>query len=258
MADGRIKMRTLLSASGLWTRRNLRKIKKPVETANGPVGVGDDVVLGAEWQEFTLQGTTIAARYSLAPVVLLHKPLGCVTSRRTADGSATVFEFVDDPAVEEVEPVGRLDKETSGVLLFAADGQLLHRLTHPKYGIVRTYRAELAAPLSPSGRDRLLAGAVELDDGYAPRPARLDVLDEDATRIEVDLTSGKYHEVRRMFAAVGCPVEVLHRTEYAGVRCDDLPAGTSRRLDDKEVTTLLASVGMDPVRDFLEIDVLDG
>ncbi len=253
-----INARALIVATGLWPRRKLRRIKLPLQTPNGPVDGDGTVMLSGEYQEFKFRGVPFRARMSLPPVLLLNKPDTAVTSRRSDAGATTVFEIIDERLVDDVEPVGRLDLETTGVLLFTSDGQLLHRLTHPRWEVARRYVATTEEPLHDDGIASLLAGEVELRDGYNPTPRSIELKNAERTEVELVLTSGKYHEVRRMLAAVGAPVARLHRAEYAGVLDSATPLGTSIRLDDTEIARLYALVSMEPPRNFLEVEVLDG
>lgn len=249
--------KSLIVATGIWSRRKLRRIKRPVQTDAGPVDASEDVELTGEWQNFGFRGVTFRARMSLPPVFALHKPDTAVTSRRSDAGAITVFELLDDALVDDVEPVGRLDLETTGVLLFTVDGQLLHRLTHPRWEVERDYVADLETPLTKKGTKALMNGEVELRDGHVPTPRAIQPLQDDGKRVQLTLTSGKYHEVRRMLAAVGAPVAHLHRVAYAGVTDQVTPLGTARRLDDDEVRRIYTLVSMTPARDFLEVEVED-
>lgn len=252
-----VKVRTILASSGMWPRRALRRLKGGVQTPSGMVPVDASIPLGHDWIELSARGVVLRARQTWPPSFVLSKPTGCVTSRRSSDGSAIVYDYLEDPLAHACEPVGRLDKDTTGTLLFTADGQLLHRLTHPKFEVVRTYRAVLERALDAGAEQQLLAGEVTLDDGHVPVPSRIDREDGDGTVVVVDLSSGKYHEVRRMFAAVGCPVLELHRRSYAGIEVDDLEVGDARRLEGAELERLYAIVGLEPVADFVEVDASD-
>lgn len=243
----------LIVATGLWSRRKLRRIKQPLHTADGPVDAEAAITLTAEWQSFAFRGWGFEARLAYQPLIVLHKPAGVLTSRRSKSGTPTVFELLNDPAVEDIEPVGRLDQETTGVLLFTADGQLLHRLTHPRWGVARTYIAKTEAPVTDEGVEALVSGDVSLRDGHVPTPTSVRLLDDTRMNIELTLTSGKYHEVRRMLAAVGAPVLELHRTQYADVHDSVVASGESQRLPDAEVERVYEMVSMTPERNFLEI-----
>jgi 23S rRNA pseudouridine2605 synthase len=168
--------------------------------------------------------------------VLLHKPAGVVTTARDPQGRPTVVELVPDEP--RVAPVGRLDADTTGALLLTNDGQLAHRLAHPRYGVEKTYVAEIVGDPDEEALKRLRDG-VELDDGRtAPaRARRLGV-----GRIELVLHEGRKHQVKRMLADVGYPVTRLHRSAYAGLTLEGLEPTQWRELDADEVERLRRAV----------------
>ena len=137
--------------------------------------------------------------------MLLHKPAGVVTTARDPQGRPTVVELVDHEA--RVVPVGRLDADTTGALLLTNDGPLAHRLAHPRYGVEKTYVADVEGDPADAALERLAAG-VELDDGPTA-PARVRRLGP--ARVELVLHEGRNRQVRRMLEAVGHPVRRLHR-----------------------------------------------
>jgi len=170
--------------------------------------------------------------------VLLHKPAGVVTTARDPQGRRTVVDLVPDEP--RVVPVGRLDVDTTGALLLTNDGDLAHRLAHPRYGVSKVYEAEVEGTPSPEALARL-RGGVELDDGLtAPAGARR----LGAGRIELTLHEGRKHQVKRMCEAVGHPVRHLHRSRYAGLDLAGLGAGESRELTTDEVAVLRRLVGL--------------
>ena len=168
--------------------------------------------------------------------VLLHKPAGTVTTARDPQGRRTVVELVPDEP--RVVPVGRLDADTTGALLLTNDGDLAHRLAHPRYGVPKVYEAEVEGSPSADALARLREG-VELDDGVtAPAEARMLA----PGRIELTLHEGRKHQVKRMCEMVGHPVRRLHRSRYAGLDLDGLEPGEWRELTADEVAALRRSV----------------
>jgi pseudouridine synthase len=163
---------------------------------------------------------------------LLYKPAGVVTTASDPQGRKTVVDLV--PAEPRVVPVGRLDADTTGALLLTNDGELAHRLAHPRYGVEKVYEATVAGAPSDAALD-LLANGVELDDGRTA-PARVARLAPD--RIELTLHEGRNRQVRRMLDAVGHPVQQLHRSRYAGLGLDGLEPGAWRDLSDDELAGL--------------------
>ncbi len=172
--------------------------------------------------------------------LLLHKPAGVVTTARDPQRRPTVVELV--PSEPRVVPVGRLDADTTGTLLLTNDGPLAHRLAHPRYGVEKTYEAEVEGDPDEAALQRLRDG-VELEDGRTA-PARAVRLGPG--RIELVLHEGRKHQVKRMCAAVGHPVVRLHRSRYAGLEVDDLEPGAWRELTSEEVARLSASSGTRP------------
>jgi len=164
--------------------------------------------------------------------VLLHKPAATVTTARDPQGRATVVQLVDHPA--RVVPVGRLDADTTGALLLTNDGELAHRLAHPRYGVEKVYEAEVEGRPSDEALERLREG-IDLEEGRtAPAAARL----LGPSTVELTLHEGRKHQVKRMLAAVGHPVTRLHRSRYAGLTLEGLEPGVWRELEPGELARL--------------------
>ena len=169
--------------------------------------------------------------------VLLHKPAGVVTTARDPQGRPTVVELVNHES--RVVPVGRLDADTTGVLLLTNDGALAHRLAHPRYGVEKLYEVEVEGD-PDAGALRRLEEGVELEDGVTA-PARARRLGP--STLELALHEGRKHQVKRMCAAVGHPVQRLHRSRYAGIELGRLQPGEWRELTEEEVARLRAAAG---------------
>lgn len=175
-------------------------------------------------------------------VLMLHKPLGMTCSHK--EDGALVYDVLPDrwrrrdPAISAI---GRLDKATTGLLLLTDDGDLLHRVISPKRHVAKVYRAGLARPLVGTEADLFAAGGLVLEGEDKPlAPAALDVLSPTEARLTV--TEGRYHMVRRMFAAVGNHVETLHRERIGGLALpDDLTPGEWRLLDPAEIDAIFAA-----------------
>jgi pseudouridine synthase len=168
--------------------------------------------------------------------VLLHKPAGVVTTARDPHGRPTVVGLVRHEA--RVVPVGRLDADTTGVLLLTNDGALAHRLAHPRYGIEKVYEATVEG-IPDAGDLRRLCEGVELDDGRtAPAKARILQRGAGGATLELILHEGRKHQVKRMCEAVGHPVKRLHRSLYAGLSPGALAPGQWRELTRQEVARL--------------------
>jgi 23S rRNA pseudouridine2605 synthase len=164
--------------------------------------------------------------------VLLHKPAGTVTTAHDPRGRRTVVDLVDHPA--RVVPVGRLDADTTGALLLTNDGELAHRLAHPRYEVDKVYEAEVEGEPANEALQQLREG-VDLDDGRtAPAQARR----LGPSKLELVIHEGRKHQVKRMLEAVGHPVTRLHRSRYAGLTPDGLEPGQWRELTEGEVASL--------------------
>lgn len=178
--------------------------------------------------------------------LVLNKPEGYVTTMRDPQGRATVMDLVSGavPKGIRVFPVGRLDADTQGLLLLTSNGELAHRLAHPRHEVTKTYLAEVRGDVPDAAARRLVSG-VRLDDGPArARSARLRTRGRGKTQVEIVMTEGRKREVRRMLAEVGFPVTRLVRVAFGPVKLGGLKSGTARRLTPEEVGELHALVGL--------------
>jgi 23S rRNA pseudouridine2605 synthase len=196
---------------------------------NTVVQPGDDV---------SLDGRPLA-RQKLA-YVLLHKPAATVTTASDPQGRRTVVDLVDHPS--RVVPVGRLDADTTGVLLLTNDGELAHRLAHPSYEVDKVYEVECRTQPTDADLDRLRAG-IRLDDGPA-RPAGVRRID--GARIELTIHEGRNRQVKRMLEAVGHRVRRLHRSRYGPLTLEGLEPGAWRELEPLEVEGLRSTAAGSP------------
>jgi 23S rRNA pseudouridine2605 synthase len=224
-----VRLNAYLARSGVASRRGADElIKAGRVTVNGEPG-----------QLNTFVGTDDRVEVDGAPVagqrlayVLLHKPAGVVTTARDPRGRRTVVDLVRHES--RVVPVGRLDADTTGALLLTNDGELAHRLAHPRYGVEKVYEADVAGRPGQEALRRLREG-VELDDGRtAPAGAR----PLGPSRVELVLHEGRNRQVKRMLEAVGHPVRRLHRSRYAGLTLEGLEPGAWRELEPSEVERL--------------------
>lgn len=173
-------------------------------------------------------------------LLMLNKPEGYTCSRK--DVGRLVYDLLP-PRFALRNPVlstvGRLDRDTSGLLLFTDDGQLLHRIISPKASVSKVYDATLAADLRGDEAATFAAGTLMLEGETTPlEPASMDVLG--SRRVRITLTEGRYHQVRRMFAAVGNHVETLERVALGGLTLDGLPSGEWRLLTAAETARIFA------------------
>jgi 23S rRNA pseudouridine2605 synthase len=162
----------------------------------------------------------------------VNKPKGVVSTAREPGRRQAVTELVDSP--RRLYPVGRLDVDSTGLILLTNDGELANRLTHPRYGVPKTYRLTLARPPSDSDLDRLRRG-IRLDDGQT---APADVVRRGEREIEITMREGRKRQVRRMAERIGNAAETLTRVRIGSLELGDLRRGDARRLDASEVSAL--------------------
>jgi 23S rRNA pseudouridine2605 synthase len=240
---GGVRLQKVLAAAGIGSRRACEEM-----IGAGRIEVDGEVVrrFGArvdpDRQIIRVDGRRIAASEKLV-YVALNKPPGVLTTMSDNRGRKTLADLLGDRA-ERLFHVGRLDYETEGLMLLMNDGELAHRLAHPRYGVLKTYLADISAPF-PRDLGRQLMSGVDLDDGVATAD-RFRVIERAGSRalIEVTLHEGRKHIVRRMLAAVGYPVSRLVRTQVGPVALGSLRSGATRRLSSKEVGDLYAAVGL--------------
>jgi pseudouridine synthase len=224
-----MRLNAFLARSGVASRRGADELIKA-----GRVTVNDEVAGLATFVQSRDVVEVDGERVRLEPLtyVLLHKPAGVVTTAKDPQGRPTVVELVTHE--HRVVPVGRLDVDTTGALLLTNDGQLAHRLMHPKYEVDKVYEADVGGEPTDSEIARLIAG-VDLEDGETA-PAGVRRLGP--SRLELTLHEGRKHQVKRMCEAVGHPVVRLHRSVYAGLTVDGLEPGEWRELSRDEVENL--------------------
>ena len=216
--------------------------------AEGIVGAGRVVVNGevttdpaqdvGEGDDVRVDGIPVGTE--AREVWVINKPVGVVSTAREPGGRPTVVDLVESAA--RLYPVGRLDADSSGLLLLTNDGELANRLTHPRFEVPKTYLVELRRP--PADADlRHLAKGVELDDGLTA-PAEMRRLGE--REVEVVLREGRNRQVRRMAEAVGNDVVALQRIRFGPIELGDLSEGSARRLSEAEIAAL-REAGSTPV-----------
>ncbi len=226
-----IRLQKVLAQTGIASRRAAEDL-----IAAGKVTVNDKVaVLGRrvdpETDRIAVDGIAVSSRAGLV-YYLLNKPVGVVSTAADPHGRPAVVELVPDQP--RVHPVGRLDAATEGLLLLTNDGELTHRLTHPRYGVEKEYLAVVHGQPRPAAVRRLREG-VELDDGRTA-PARVAVVEANVLRIVIH--EGRNRQVRRMCEAVGHPVARLVRTRIASLTDRTLAPGEWRHLTPGEVRAL--------------------
>lgn len=236
-----IRLNKFIARSGVCSRRDADRL-----IAEGKITVNGDVV--------TEMGTKVRLRDTIEvngrrivpehlTWILLNKPKDTITTTSDERDRRTVFDLIDGKKVEVdgLFPVGRLDRNTTGVLLITNDGDLAHRLMHPSYEITKMYVVSVDRPIDDADLDRLRRG-IELDDGPASvdRVARPDP--SDPRVIGLSIHEGRNRQVRRMMEALGYEVQSLERVRYAGLTSKGIRRGKWRRLDTDEVSALYRQV----------------
>jgi 23S rRNA pseudouridine2605 synthase len=224
-----VRVNRYLASTGLGSRRAVEEVIRAGRvTVNG--AVADLATRVEEGDDVRVDGEPVRPEAVVA--VLLNKPRGVVTTASDPQGRPTVTGLVSVDA--RLFPVGRLDRDTTGVLILTNDGALADHLMHPRHGVAKTYRARVRGEPAEADLDRLRAG-VELDDGPTAPAA---VQYRGSSVVEITIHEGRNRQVRRMCAAIGHPVIHLHRTAYAGLTAERLEPGEWRELTAAEVAEL--------------------
>ncbi|MCB9519530.1 MAG: rRNA pseudouridine synthase [Myxococcales bacterium] len=253
----RFASRDVVATLGRWPRRHVRMMRGAAVFDGAEVTLDEPLALDETPRRFEFRGVVATVRVAAPPMVIVDKPVGVVVSRVNDGGATTVFELLPSALAAQVEAIGRLDVETSGLIVLTGDGRLVQRLTHPKHAVARSYVAALERDPDPAAIEQLRAGTLALRDGHTPRPTGLAPRGADRLSWDVTLTEGKYHEVRRLFAAAGARVVELRRIAFAGFTLDDLRGSPWRRLGDAEVDALTASVALPLAPRQLEVEVVE-
>ncbi len=234
------RLQKVLAGAGIGSRRACEELiaQGRVRVDGRVAELGDKV--DPRGAEIYVDGERVVADDTVV-YLALNKPRGVVSTMADERGRAAIADFLGN-VPQRVFHVGRLDADSEGLLLLTNDGALAHRLTHPSFGVAKTYLAEVPGPV-PKGLGRRLLAGVELEDG----PARVDefrVVDSLPGRVlvEVVLHEGRNHIVRRMLAEVGHPVSRLIRTSIGPVKLGNLKPGRTRRLTRPEVAALFRAV----------------
>jgi 16S rRNA pseudouridine516 synthase len=238
MADKRLRLDKFLGRMGVGTRKEIRKLVKAGRvTVNGEVAGDPGMHVLAEKDRIEVDGLHIEYREFI--YLMMNKPAGVVSA--TSDRSSeTVVQLLEpEHALFEPFPVGRLDKDTEGLLLLTNDGKTAHRLLSPKRRVPKRYFALVRGEVTEADVEAFRRGVV-LDDGYQALPAELSIRSSGPeSETEVTVYEGKYHQVKRMFEAVGKRVVYLKRVAMGPLRLDpSLEAGEYRELTEEEVALL--------------------
>ncbi len=229
-----MQLERILQSQGFGTRRECRALVRLERVTVGGEMVDDPFVeLDPEGLEFTVSGE--AWRYHEKAYVMLHKPAGYECSQKPKHHPA-VFALLPSPlVVRAVQCVGRLDEDTTGLLLLTDDGQFIHKLTSPKHGVLKRYVATTKHPVDDA-QLAALRGGVELNDAPGVSVAAHAVEQLDANRLAITIGEGKYHQVKRMVAAAGNRCDALHRVAVGSLELPaDLAPGEWRWINPSDV-----------------------
>ena len=230
------RLQKLLARAGLGSRRSCEElIRAGRVTVDGEVATLGERADPAS-QEVAVDGVPIALP-SADLTIAVNKPVGYVVSTSVERGQRSVYELLSDPPAN-LRYVGRLDADTEGVLLFTTDGELVHRLTHPRYEVDKVYEATVEGRPARTLLDRL-SGGIALDDGWTS-PATVEVLEagDEATVLRLVIHEGRKRQIRRMCDAIGHPVRRLRRTAFGPITLEGIAPGEVRELTAEELVAL--------------------
>ncbi|TYR53652.1 pseudouridine synthase [Streptomyces parvus] len=236
------RLQKVLARAGMGSRRACEELIEQARVeVNGEIVVEQGMRVDVHKDEIKVDGLTVAAQSYL--FFALNKPAGVVSSMEDPDGRQCLGDYVNNRETRLFH-VGRLDTETEGIIMLTNHGELAHRLTHPKYGVKKTYLAAIQGPL-PRDLGKRLKDGIQLEDGYA-RADHFRVVENTGKNylVEVTLHEGRKHIVRRMLAEAGFPVERLVRTSFGPIPLGDQKSGWLRRLTNTEVGMLMREVGL--------------
>lgn len=232
-----IRLDKYLSEMGVGTRSEVKKyIRQGAVTVDGQAAKKPEEKVDESSQIVCVNGKQVG--YEKFEYYMLHKPAG-VVSATTDKADKTVVELIESKKRKDLFPVGRLDKDTEGLLLITNDGELAHRLLSPKKHVDKVYYAKIDGHVTEKEVKRFAEG-MEIGGGESAKPSELKILKEDdISEIELTIQEGKFHQVKRMFHAVGMEVVYLKRISMGSIMLDEtLPAGSYRALTEEEVEKL--------------------
>lgn len=236
------RLQKVLARAGMGSRRACEDLIDQARVeVNGKIVTEQGLRVDPEKDEIKVDGLTVATQSYL--FFALNKPAGVVSTMEDPDGRQCLGDYVTNRETRLFH-VGRLDTETEGIILLTNHGELAHRLTHPRYGVKKTYLAAIQGPL-PRDLGKQLKNGIELEDGYA-RADHFKVVQNTGKNylVEVSLHEGRKHIVRRMLSEAGFPVEKLVRTSFGPIPLGDQKSGWLRRLTNTEVGMLMREVDL--------------
>ncbi|MGW3571021.1 pseudouridine synthase [Streptomyces sp. NPDC000941] len=236
------RLQKVLARAGMGSRRACEELIDQARVeVNGKIVTEQGLRVDPDKDEIKVDGLTVATQSYL--FFALNKPAGVVSTMEDPDGRQCLGDYVTNRETRLFH-VGRLDTETEGIILLTNHGELAHRLTHPRYGVTKTYLAAIQGPL-PRDLGKRLKDGIELEDGYA-RADHFRVVQNTGKNylVEVSLHEGRKHIVRRMLAEAGFPVDKLVRTAFGPIALGDQKSGWLRRMTNTEVGMLMREVDL--------------
>jgi len=227
-----MRLGKFLALAGVASRRSAEELIRAGRVTVGGEVVTDPARDAGEYDVVTLDGEKLGIAVGRV-IYAVNKPAGVVSTARDPQGRPTVVSLA--PGGVRLYPVGRLDRDTTGLILLTNDGELAHRLTHPRFEVQKAYRAVVSRPPVREQALRALRAGVELDDG---RTSPAQVRRVAADTLEITIHEGRKRQVRRMCEAVGHPVRRLERVRFGPLELGSLRPGTSRQLTPEEVSAL--------------------
>lgn len=230
-----MRLDKLLSHTGFGSRKEVKPLlKSGAVVVNGTIQKDSKTQVNPDKDQITVHGTPVVYREFV--YFMLHKPQNVVSATEDNVSETVIDLLAQEDTLTDPFPVGRLDKDTEGLLILTNDGTLAHNLLSPKKHIDKTYYAKIDGDVTAEDVEAFAAG-IELDDGYTCKPARLEIITPN--EIKVTIQEGKFHQVKRMFAARGKTVSYLKRISMGNLQLDEsLALGEYRPLTEAELAIL--------------------
>lgn len=232
-----MRLDKFLSSQNICSRKDASKLAREGRiTINGEPAAKSDIKIDPECDMIEVDGRAVTFREHL--YIMMNKPKGVLSASSDKNAPTVIDLLPDELRRRGLFPAGRLDKDTTGLLIITDDGDFAHKMLSPKSGVYKQYLAQLDVPLSSEGCEALERG-VTLSDGTEFRPAVVDFPEEDRRKVLVKITEGKFHEVKRMFAFVGCEVLELERKCIGELFLDEnLLPGEAKMISEKELNAI--------------------
>lgn len=230
-----VRLNKFVARCGVASRRKAVELVK-----EGKIAVNNEIILEPYYlvnkgDQVTLEGKALSPEADRV-YILLNKPKDTICTTSDEKGRKTVFDIIDFEGKERLFPVGRLDRNTTGLLLLTNDGDLAMKLSHPSYKVQKRYLVSLDKPISQAHYDQIKSG-LELEDGPAP-VLSIEITDDHGKEILLSIVIGRNRIVRRIFESLNYTVKQLDRIYYGGLTKKGLPRGTFRHLDSREIIML--------------------